>query len=233
MSRRTAARRRSVRYRPRPTARLRSLSSPTSTSLMMSGEGLVPRHRSGDPQRQLYRHAPRSAFSGCFTRITTARVAHECIVDPRALKTVSGVTVDDIAKRLIDYGFHAPTMSFPVPGTLMIEPTESESKAELDRFCDAMIAIRREDRRCRGRSLQNRGPRRCVTPRTRCTTLPRTTGPGPIRAPKAASGRHGAHRQVLEPRWDRVDNVHGDRNLICSCPPIFRLRAGGGVKHRR
>src|SRR5262249_20621319 len=72
------------------------------------------------------------------------RVAHECIVDPRGLKDTSGVTVDDIAKRLIDYGFHAPTMSFPVPGTLMIEPTESESKAELDRFCDAMIAIRNE-----------------------------------------------------------------------------------------
>src|SRR5438552_9178452 len=77
-------------------------------------------------------------------RDAKGRVAHECIVDPRALKTTSGVTVDDIAKRLIDYGFHAPTMSFPVPGTLMIEPTESESKAELDRFCDAMIAIRKE-----------------------------------------------------------------------------------------
>ena len=77
-------------------------------------------------------------------RNAKGRVAHECIVDPRALKTTSGVTVDDIAKRLIDYGFHAPTMSFPVPGTLMIEPTESESKAELDRFCDAMIAIRNE-----------------------------------------------------------------------------------------
>src|SRR5205085_4883967 len=72
------------------------------------------------------------------------RVAHECIVDPRPLKLSSGVTVDDIAKLLIDYGFHAPTMSFPVPGTLMIEPTESESKFELDRFCDAMIAIRKE-----------------------------------------------------------------------------------------
>ena len=77
-------------------------------------------------------------------RNAKGRVAHECIVDPRPLKATSGVTVDDIAKRLIDYGFHAPTMSFPVPGTLMIEPTESESKAELDRFCDAMIAIRRE-----------------------------------------------------------------------------------------
>ena len=72
------------------------------------------------------------------------RVAHECIVDPASLKATCGVTVDDIAKRLIDYGFHAPTMSFPVPGTLMIEPTESESKAEIDRFCDAMIAIRKE-----------------------------------------------------------------------------------------
>ena len=87
----------------------------------------------------------------------SGRVAHECIVDPRPLKTTSGVTVDDIAKRLIDYGFHAPTMSFPVPGTLMIEPTESESKAELDRFCDAMIAIRHEDRRDRGRPLEGRG----------------------------------------------------------------------------
>jgi len=77
-------------------------------------------------------------------RNAKGRVAHECIVDPRPLKASCGVTVDDIAKRLIDYGFHAPTMSFPVPGTLMIEPTESESKAELDRFCDAMIAIRRE-----------------------------------------------------------------------------------------
>ena len=77
-------------------------------------------------------------------RNARGRVAHECIVDPRPLKTTTGVTVDDIAKRLIDYGFHAPTMSFPVPGTLMIEPTESESKAEIDRFCDAMIAIRRE-----------------------------------------------------------------------------------------
>src|SRR6202022_1620066 len=80
-------------------------------------------------------------------RNAKGRVAHECIVDPRPLKTSSGVTADDLAKRLIDYGFHAPTMSFPVPGTLMIEPTESESKAELDRFCDAMIAIRNEARK--------------------------------------------------------------------------------------
>ena len=90
-------------------------------------------------------------------RNAKGRVAHECIVDPRPLKTSSGVTVDDIAKRLIDYGFHAPTMSFPVPGTLMIEPTESESKAELDRFCDAMIAIRREIAEIESRPLEGRG----------------------------------------------------------------------------
>src|SRR5690606_31420572 len=74
------------------------------------------------------------------------RVAHECILDPRAFKKTAGIEVDDLAKRLMDYGFHAPTMSFPVPGTLMVEPTESESKAELDRFCDAMLAIREEIR---------------------------------------------------------------------------------------
>ena len=78
-------------------------------------------------------------------------VAHECIVDPRPLKTSAGVEVEDIAKRLMDYGFHAPTVSFPVAGTLMIEPTESESKAELDRFCDALIAIREEIQRDRTR----------------------------------------------------------------------------------
>ena len=108
---------------------------------MMGGEGLTRATRNRDPQRQLHRHPTRSAFSGAVPQ-RQGRVAHECIVDPRPLKDRAGVTVDDIAKRLIDYGFHAPTMSFPVPGTLMIEPTESESKAELDRFCDAMIAIR-------------------------------------------------------------------------------------------
>src|SRR5207302_3086732 len=74
----------------------------------------------------------------------SGRIAHECIIDPRGLKASAGVEVEDISKRLMDYGFHAPTVSFPVPGTLMIEPTESEPKAELDRFCDALIAIREE-----------------------------------------------------------------------------------------
>jgi len=110
-----------------------------------------------------------------------ARVAHECIVDPRALKTACGVSVDDIAKRLIDYGFHAPTMSFPVPGTLMIEPTESESKAELDRFCDAMIAIRQEIAEVEsGRFEIEASPLRHA--HTPCTTSPTITGPRLCRA---------------------------------------------------
>src|SRR5258708_28780794 len=111
--------------------------------VMMGGEGLTRAtemaiHNANDIATRLDAHFP------VLYRNVRGRVAHEFIVDPRPLKVSSGVTVDDIAKRLIDYGFHAPTMSFPVPGTLMIEPTESESRAELDRFCEAMIAIRRE-----------------------------------------------------------------------------------------
>ncbi|MDP9053681.1 MAG: aminomethyl-transferring glycine dehydrogenase [Acidobacteriota bacterium] len=146
------------------------------------------------------------------------RVAHECILDPRSLKESCGVTVEDIAKRLIDYGFHAPTMSFPVPGTLMIEPTESESKVELDRFCDAMIGIRQEIA-----AVEN--------------------GRFPIAESPLRHAPHTVHDMVLDnwsrpytraegcfpgqsPRQDkywcpvgRIDNVHGDRNLVCSCIP--------------
>src|SRR6185437_6720270 len=111
--------------------------------LMMGGDGLarateIAILNANYIASRLHAHFP------VLYRNARGRVAHECIVDPRPMKASCGVTVDDIAKRLIDYGFHAPTMSFPVPGTLMIEPTESESKAELDRFCEAMIAIRRE-----------------------------------------------------------------------------------------
>ena len=111
--------------------------------LMMGGEGLT-RATEIAILNANYIAARLDPHFPVLYRNARGRVAHECIVDPRPLKATSGVTVDDIAKRLIDYGFHAPTMSFPVPGTLMIEPTESESRAELDRFCDAMIAIRRE-----------------------------------------------------------------------------------------
>ena len=147
-------------------------------------------------------------------------VAHECILDLRPITAATGVTAEDVAKRLIDFGFHAPTMSFPVAGTLMVEPTESESKRELDRFCDAMIAIREEIARVeRGEwsvddepaalrpAHRRRRRRRRVGPRVlprRCR-VPRRARCGPT-----STGR----------RSGRIDNVYGDRNVVCSCPPV-------------
>jgi len=147
------------------------------------------------------------------------RVAHECIVDPRPLKTTSGVTVDDIAKRLIDFGFHAPTMSFPVPGTLMIEPTESESKAEIDRFCDAMIAIRLEIAEIEsGRWKVEASPLRHAP-----HTVHDIADDAWNRAYSRIEGCFPAGSSRTDKYWSpvgRVDNVYGDRNLVCSCPPV-------------
>jgi glycine dehydrogenase len=152
-------------------------------------------------------------------RNAKGRVAHECIVDPRPLKTSSGVTVDDIAKRLIDYGFHAPTMSFPVPGTLMIEPTESESKLEIDRFCDAMIAIRREIAEIeQGRWKVEASPLRHAP-----HTVHDIADDDWARAYSRAEGCFPKGTSRSDKYWcpvGRVDNVYGDRNLVCSCPPV-------------
>ena len=131
----------------------------------------------------------------------------------------SGVTVDDIAKRLIDYGFHAPTMSFPVAGTLMIEPTESESKAELDRFCDAMIAIRDEIARDRGGPHGREEQSRCGTRRTPSHDLVGRVEPA-LHARAAASRRAPSAPTNTGCPVGRVDNVYGDRNLVCTCPPV-------------
>ncbi|MDB6082762.1 MAG: gcvP1, partial [Gammaproteobacteria bacterium] len=152
-------------------------------------------------------------------RNTQGRVAHECIVDTREFKESCGITVDDIAKRLIDYGFHAPTMSFPVAGTLMIEPTESESKRELDRFCDAMVGIREEIRDIeRQRYAAAESPLRHAPHTVRDLVnevweRPYTRAVGCLPA-----GGNGADKYW--PPVGRVDNVHGDRNLLCSCPPV-------------
>jgi glycine dehydrogenase len=147
------------------------------------------------------------------------RVAHECIIDPRAFKTSAGVTVDDIAKRLIDYGFHAPTMSFPVVGTLMIEPTESESKLELDRFCEAMIAIRKEIADIEsGRWNVEASPLRHAP-----HTVHDIADDDWKRAYTRAEGCFPAGTSRSDKYWcpvGRVDNVYGDRNLVCSCPPM-------------
>jgi glycine dehydrogenase len=156
---------------------------------------------------------------------TNGRVAHECIIDPRPLKDACGVTVDDIAKRLIDYGFHAPTMSFPVAGTLMIEPTESESQAELDRFCDAMIAIRREIQEVQdGRFAIADSPLRHAPHTVHDIAddnwnrkYPRTEGCFP-----AGTSRQDKYWSTV----GRIDNVYGDRNLVCSCPSIEEYAQG-------
>ena len=126
--------------------------------LLMGGEGLTEATKAAILNAN-YIAAGSSSIIRCCFRGRNNRVAHECIIDIRPFKETAGISVDDIAKRLIDYGFHAPTMSFPVAGTLMIEPTESESKAELDRFCDAMIAIRSRDPGDRtGRMPKNDNP---------------------------------------------------------------------------
>lgn len=146
------------------------------------------------------------------------RVAHECIIDTRPLLESAGITVDDIAKRLIDCGFHAPTMSWPVAGTLMIEPTESETKAELDRFCSAMLAIREEVRAIEtGRADRKNNPLKNA-PHTVEDLVGSWDRPY---TREAACFPPGAFRvDKYWPPVNRVDNVYGDRNLVCSCPPL-------------
>jgi glycine dehydrogenase len=146
------------------------------------------------------------------------RVAHECIIDLRPFKESSGVTEEDVAKRLIDYGFHSPTMSFPVPGTLMIEPTESESLFEIDRFIEALLHIREEIR------LIESG---LADPQDN----PLKNAPHPVQdltgdwshaysRQQAAYPVPGLLNSKFWPSVSRIDNVHGDRNLISTCPPI-------------
>jgi glycine dehydrogenase len=146
-------------------------------------------------------------------------VAHECIVDCRPFKASAGIEVEDVAKRLIDYGFHPPTVSFPVAGTLMIEPTESESKEELDRFCDAMLAIREEIREvelgiaARGDNVLSHAPH----------TLAQVVADGwsrPYPRERAAFPAPGLRAHKVWPTVTRIDGAWGDRNLVCVCPPI-------------
>jgi glycine dehydrogenase len=147
------------------------------------------------------------------------RVAHECIIDIRPLKESSGISEEDIAKRLMDYGFHAPTMSFPVAGTLMIEPTESEDKQELDRFCDAMIAIHAEiDAVQRGEWPLDNNPL-VNAPHTQ-VDLRSETWDHPYSREIACFPSAHTKTSKYWPTVNRVDNVFGDRNLICSCPSI-------------
>src|SRR5262249_22910102 len=157
-------------------------------------------------------------FPVLYTR-ANGRVAHEMIFDLRPLKQASGIDETDVAKRLMDYGFHAPTVSFPVGGTLMVEPTESEAKDELDRFCDALIAIRAEI----GAVVDGK-------PNQKDTLL--KTAPHPAGAIAADDWNHPYSREQAAfplpfvrankhwPSVGRIDNPYGDRNLMCACPPV-------------
>ncbi|MDZ5698282.1 aminomethyl-transferring glycine dehydrogenase [Chelativorans sp. M5D2P16] len=151
------------------------------------------------------------------------RVAHECILDTRVLKERAGITVEDVAKRLIDYGFHAPTMSWPVAGTLMMEPTESEPKSELDRFCDAMISIVREAERVEKGEWPKEDNPLVNAPHT-ASELMADEWSHPYSRAEAAfpTGSMEADSKYWPP-VSRVDNVAGDRNLVCSCPPMEAL----------
>jgi glycine dehydrogenase len=158
-------------------------------------------------------------YSGGIDGVRGGGVAHECILDLRPLKDSSGITAEDVAKRLIDYGFHAPTLSFPVPGTLMVEPTESESLAELDRFVEAMIAIREEIRRVEAGEWPREDNPLKHAPHTAAALLA-ADWPHAYSREQAAYPLASIKRQKYWPPVGRVDNVWGDRNLSCSCPPV-------------
>ena len=155
-------------------------------------------------------------------------VAHECILDLRPLKETSGISAEDVAKRLMDYGFHAPTLSFPVPGTLMVEPTESEALHELDRFCDAMIAIRDEIRAVeQGRVDREDNPLKNA-PHTAAVVMASEWAHAYSRE-EAAFPLATLKQQKYWPPVGRVDNVYGDRNVMCSCIPISEYAAEAAV----
>ena len=190
--------------------------------LMMSGDGLTAATtiailNANYIAKRLDPHFP-LLYKGRF-----GRVAHECIIDLRPLKSSAGVSVEDVAKRLIDYGFHAPTMSFPVAGTLMIEPTESESKIEIDRFCDAMVAIREEIRSIE----QGHAPRdNNMLKNAPHTVLELVTEPWqrPYSRKQACFPKGVSPTRKYWSSVNRIDNVYGDRNLICTCPPIEEFK---------
>ncbi|MQT41825.1 MULTISPECIES: aminomethyl-transferring glycine dehydrogenase [unclassified Pseudomonas] len=184
---------------------------------MMGGEGLKRASQlailnANYIARRLEEHYP-VLYSGA-----NGLVAHECILDLRPLKETSGISVDDVAKRLIDFGFHAPTMSFPVAGTLMIEPTESESKQELDRFCEAMIRIREEIRAVENGTLDKDDNPLKNAPHTAAEIVGEWTHP--YSREQAVYPVASLIEGKYWPPVGRVDNVFGDRNLVCACPSI-------------
>jgi glycine dehydrogenase len=166
---------------------------------------------------RLHEHFP-VLYSGGHAGLKGGGVAHECILDLRGLQKTTGVAAEDVAKRLIDYGFHAPTLSFPVAGTLMVEPTESEPLAELDRFCDAMIAIRAEIAKVEAGAWPKDDNPLKHAPHTAAALL-KADWPHPYTREEAAYPVASLRRQKYWSPVGRVDNVWGDRNLFCACVP--------------
>ena len=185
---------------------------------MMGGSGLTEATKVAILNANYVAHRLEEHFPVLY-RGRNGRVAHECILDPRAVKGASGVEVEDIAKRLIDFGFHAPTVSFPVAGTLMIEPTESESKAELDRFCDALIAIRGEIRDIETGVLDKQDNPLKNAPHTAEVVVSDSWDHAYSRE-QAAFPAPWTRDRKFWPAVSRVDNAFGDRNLVCACPPV-------------
>ncbi len=184
--------------------------------LMMGGAGLTQATRVAILNANYIAKRLEGAYDILFTG-RAGRVAHECIIDTRPFAE-AGVTVDDIAKRLIDNGFHAPTMSWPIAGTLMVEPTESETKAELDRFCDAMLAIREEIRQIEAGEIDAENNPLKRAPHTVEDLVGEWDRPY---SREAGCYPAGAFRvDKYWPPVNRVDNVYGDRHLVCTCPPL-------------
>jgi glycine dehydrogenase len=185
---------------------------------MMGAEGLKDATGVAILNANYIAHRLREAYPILYTG-RDGLVAHECIIDVRPLAAKSGLTVEDIAKRLIDYGFHAPTMSWPVAGTLMIEPTESESKEELDRFCDAMLSIHQEIEEIINGVADANDNLLKNAPHTAAMVMA-DEWPHPYSRERAAFPVARLRKHKFWPVVGRVDNVHGDRNLVCTCDSV-------------
>jgi glycine dehydrogenase len=189
---------------------------------LMGGEGLTRATQVAILNANYIAHRLKDHYPILYTG-RNGRVAHECIIDIRPIKEISGISEEDVAKRLIDYGFHAPTMSFPVAGTLMVEPTESESLMELDRFCDAMIAIREEIRGVEERALPADDNPLVNAPHSLADVV-EDDWQHPYSRELAAFPLPALRRNKYWAPVNRIDNVYGDRHLFCACPAIDSYR---------
>jgi glycine dehydrogenase len=187
---------------------------------MMGAEGLRQATQVALLNANYIAHALKEDYPLLYSDVN-GRVAHECIIDLRPIKAATGITEVDIAKRLMDYGFHAPTMSFPVAGTFMIEPTESENKAELDRFIAAMQAIRAEIRQVEAGGDANNNPLKNA-PHTQNDVLC-GEWQHPYSREQAVFPLDFVATNKFWPSVNRIDDVHGDRHLFCSCIPTDEL----------